>query len=55
MMSYQLPEFIIERREDRCIKCRVCERQCAFEAHRYDEELDLMFSEESKCVDACAV
>jgi glutamate synthase domain-containing protein 2 len=50
MMSYQLPEFVIERREDKCIKCRVCERQCAFEGHEYDEEFDRMFSYEDKCV-----
>lgn len=50
MYSHQLPEFIIERREDRCIRCGVCVRQCAFEGHHYDEELDMMFSDESKCV-----
>ncbi len=57
MKSYLLPEFIIERNEDRCIKCKVCERQCAFETHRYDEELDRMFSNEESCVGCqrCAV
>ncbi|BDC35740.1 MAG: 4Fe-4S dicluster domain-containing protein [Candidatus Methanoliparum thermophilum] len=50
MKSYLLPEFIIERNEERCIRCRVCERQCAFGVHYYDEELDKMFSDEEKCV-----
>ena len=57
MFSHMLPEFIVERREDRCIRCRVCERQCAFEVHKYDEELDMVFSDEKKCVGCqrCAV
>ena len=32
------PLFEVVRNPDRCIKCRVCERQCANEVHRYDEE-----------------
>jgi len=57
MFTHQLPDFIVERREDKCIKCRVCERQCAFEGHEYDEELDRMFTHEEKCVGCqrCAV
>lgn len=50
MKSYLLPEFIIERNEEKCIRCRVCERQCAFDTHCYDEELGKMFSDEEKCV-----
>lgn len=50
MKSYLLPEFVVERKEERCIRCRVCERQCAFGTHRYDEELDRMFSDAERCV-----
>jgi len=50
MYSYLLPEFIIERREDSCIRCRVCERQCADGVHLYDPELDRFFINEKKCV-----
>ncbi len=50
MQSYLLSEFIVERREDRCIHCRVCERQCANEVHLYDAELDRFFSSEKDCV-----
>ena len=45
------PDFEVIRDPYRCIKCRVCERQCANEVHRYNEDADLMISDESKCVD----
>jgi len=48
--SYLLPEFTVVRREDRCIRCRVCERQCAEGVHHLDQNLDRMFSAEEKCV-----
>ena len=30
-IEYLYPEFEVVRRDDRCIRCRVCERQCANE------------------------
>ncbi len=45
------PEFEVVRDRDRCIACRVCERQCANEVHSYDAERNLMMSDETKCVD----
>ncbi len=50
-ISYFAPEFEVIRNEDRCIQCRVCERQCANEVHRYAGDLQKMFSDETKCVD----
>lgn len=50
LKSYLVGEFIIERDENRCIRCSVCERQCSFDVHRYDEEDDLVLCDESKCV-----
>lgn len=50
MYSYLLPEFTVMRMEDRCIRCRVCERQCPNQVHSYDKELDKMFSSEETCV-----
>ncbi len=44
-------EFTIERDEDKCISCRVCERQCSYNAHIYDPETDTMISDSAKCVD----
>ena len=45
------PEFEVVRNENRCIACRVCERQCANEVHTFDPESGLMLSDETKCVD----
>jgi len=50
MYDYLLPEFLVERREDSCIRCRVCERQCANDVHLYDTELDRFFLSEKDCV-----
>ena len=44
------PEFEVVRNDSRCIACRVCERQCANEVHRFNAERKLMLSDETKCV-----
>ena len=44
------PEFEVVRSDSRCIRCRVCERQCANEVHRFDQELGVILSDETKCV-----
>ena len=49
-VDYIFPEFEVIRNHDRCIACRVCERQCANEVHRYDGDLKKMLSDEQKCV-----
>ncbi|SCJ59470.1 Ferredoxin-dependent glutamate synthase 1 [uncultured Clostridium sp.] len=49
-IDFLYPEFEVVRNPDRCIACRVCERQCANEVHRYDEERSRMIADESKCV-----
>jgi glutamate synthase domain-containing protein 2 len=50
-IDYIYPEYEVVRNPQRCIACRVCERQCANEVHSYDAELNLMKSDDSKCVD----
>jgi glutamate synthase domain-containing protein 2 len=50
-VDFIYPEFEVVRNENRCIACRVCERQCANEVHYYSTELGKMLSDESKCVD----
>ena len=49
-VDYIVPEFEVIRNMDRCISCRVCERQCANEVHTYSTERGVMVSDESKCV-----
>ena len=50
-IDYLTPEFEVLRNPDRCIACRVCERQCANEVHFYDAEEGKMRCDESRCVD----
>ena len=49
-VDFFYPEFEVVRNENRCIACRVCERQCANEVHFYSAERGVMMSDESKCV-----
>lgn len=49
-INFLYPDYEVVRNRDRCIACRVCERQCSNEVHRYDGDLKMMISDESKCV-----
>ncbi len=49
-INFVEPIYEIVRDNTRCIRCRVCENQCANEVHRYDEDLKAMLSDETKCV-----
>lgn len=49
-VDFLYPEYEVVRNKDRCILCRVCERQCANNVHSYDSEQNIMLSDESKCV-----
>ena len=49
-VEFLYPEFEVVRNTNRCIACRVCERQCANEVHRYDPDAGCMVCDESKCV-----
>ncbi len=49
-INYYFPEFEIVRSEQRCIACRVCERQCSNEVHSFDPDRGIMVSDETKCV-----
>ena len=50
MDTYIYPEYEVVRDTDKCIACRVCERQCANNVHRYDEELGRMIADSDQCV-----
>lgn len=49
-VNYIYPEFEVVRNDSRCIRCRVCERQCSNEVHTYNKENNLMISNEANCV-----
>lgn len=49
-VEFIYPEFEVIRNDNRCIACRVCERQCANEVHSYDADGKIMLSDETKCV-----
>ncbi len=49
-LTINTPEFLIERNKERCIDCKVCVRQCANEAHYYDEEDQQVGSVDMNCV-----
>ncbi|MBN2720251.1 MAG: 4Fe-4S binding protein, partial [Proteobacteria bacterium] len=57
MLTSLLPEFSVRRDEDRCIQCRVCERQCSFGVFSYEAEDNVMVHREDLCVGCqrCAV
>ncbi|SMC87680.1 glutamate synthase-related protein [Papillibacter cinnamivorans] len=50
-VNYFYPDYEVVRDRDKCIQCRVCERQCANEVHSYDKDRNLMLADSSKCVD----
>ena len=49
-LDYFYPPYEVVRNFDRCINCRLCEKQCANEVHRYDEASGKLVADESKCV-----
>lgn len=49
-LSLSTPDFLIDRNRDRCINCQVCVRQCANEAHSWDEEEKRVMADDALCV-----
>lgn len=50
MKSYLEPSYIVDRDDDRCIRCKVCVNQCTYETHYYDSEDDSVYSRNENCV-----
>ena len=51
MIDYNVAPFEVVRDYDKCVNCRVCERQCSNEVHHYEEGFGKMISDSTKCVD----
>ena len=49
-INFIYPDYEVARNYDRCITCRVCERQCANEVHEFLPDSDRMVCDDSKCV-----
>ncbi len=49
-VSQSFYEFDVKRNEDRCIQCRVCERQCSYLVHSYDAKENKMAADNPKCI-----
>ncbi len=49
-VQFLYPEYEVMRSPDLCILCRVCERECANEVHRYDAGRKRMLADSAKCV-----
>ncbi len=50
MKTYVIPEYLVERDEKRCIRCKVCVNQCTYDTHSYDQETDSVCSKDENCV-----
>lgn len=49
-VNFFYPEYEVVRNYDRCIACRVCERQCFGGVHEYSAAAGKMVSDDAKCV-----
>jgi glutamate synthase domain-containing protein 2 len=49
-MNYCEPEYVVDRDDSRCIRCKVCVNQCTYETHYYDPEDDRVYSRSERCV-----
>ncbi|EHP86301.1 Glutamate synthase (NADPH) [Geobacter metallireducens RCH3] len=43
-------EFIIDRSDATCIRCKVCVRQCAYEVHAYEAKADALTEDNTLCI-----
>lgn len=43
-------EFIIDRNDGKCIRCKVCVRQCAYEVHSYLAADDALAEDNTNCI-----
>ena len=50
-LDYISPEFEVIRNYERCISCRICEKQCPNGVHIYDKDAKILRADESRCVD----
>lgn len=49
-MNLLYPEYEVVRNKDKCINCKICQKECANEVHIYNEKLKTMTDDSLKCV-----
>ncbi|MGL4985918.1 MAG: glutamate synthase-related protein [Treponemataceae bacterium] len=49
-IEYIPAEYEVVRNKERCIQCRICEKECANEVHSFDTKNKTMKADERKCV-----
>ncbi|NHW89013.1 MAG: FMN-binding glutamate synthase family protein [Archaeoglobi archaeon] len=50
MKSYLEPEFIIERDDEKCTRCKICIEQCTYGVHYYNSKNNIVRSRDENCV-----
>ena len=49
MLDYLLPRYKVLRDAELCVQCGACERSCANEVHKVDEELGRVTADHRAC------
>jgi len=54
-MLYKKPQiqyypYIVQRDDNKCVRCLGCVEQCSYDATFYDEELDVLWNKHEACV-----
>ncbi|HYF76344.1 MAG TPA: 4Fe-4S binding protein, partial [Symbiobacteriaceae bacterium] len=50
MKTHIWPDFVVERNDERCIRCEVCVNQCSFDVHSFDADFNEVVANEMNCV-----
>jgi glutamate synthase domain-containing protein 2 len=45
-----MPQYFVDRDQDRCIKCLVCVRQCPYDCTFYDDQRNVVYNRHENCV-----
>ncbi|AKL97741.1 glutamate synthase-related protein [Endomicrobium proavitum] len=49
-LNFITPLFEVVRDDKKCIRCKVCVKQCSNQVHSYDEQDDIVLADDIKCV-----
>ncbi|MBS7606027.1 MAG: glutamate synthase-related protein [Candidatus Bathyarchaeia archaeon] len=50
MRTYLLPEYIVERDDLKCTRCKICIEQCTYGVHYYNAAKNIIESRSERCV-----